>query len=132
MRLELVGVSHSLEPMEELKQTMRDVGRHMLDDPLSGAQSPCLRGAGGRVCNYLSSLNVLIEQATTALLLQLDLLMKLCTKLNSLKKTACLLTEVGANISRYRTFLIHKSYYNLYDLHHSHCCSDVTLMMESR
>ncbi len=38
VRLELVGVSHSLEPMEELKQTMRDVGRHMLNDPPSGAQ----------------------------------------------------------------------------------------------
>ncbi|KAK9966878.1 hypothetical protein ABG768_003965 [Culter alburnus] len=35
--------------MEELKQTMRDVGRHMLHDPLSGAQSPCLRGESGKV-----------------------------------------------------------------------------------
>lgn len=38
VRLELVGVSHSLEPIEELKQTMRDVDRHMLNDPPSGAQ----------------------------------------------------------------------------------------------
>ena len=45
MRLELVGVSHSLEPMEELRQTMRDVGRHMLNDPLS----LCLRGESGKV-----------------------------------------------------------------------------------
>jgi len=44
VRLELVGLSHSLEPMEELKQTMRDVGRHMLNDPLL-----CLRGQSGKV-----------------------------------------------------------------------------------
>ncbi len=48
VRLELVGVSHSLEPMEELRQTMRDVDRHMFNDPPSGAERSRWRGILGK------------------------------------------------------------------------------------